>query len=120
MSMGGGGSGDLPGMGFLQMLTNGGNSSGGGGGGEAPPPVYGNTTPGTPAPGGPQMKMTPGYAQPIPLFGNMSDADLAAWMTANGVRQPQGPGSRPAPAVTPAPAPAAKPKRKINYETAGR
>ncbi len=122
------GEGSIPGMGFLQMLTNGGKG-GGGGSSVAPPgapPVGG--TPGqpmpTPSPGGaqPGAAQTPGYANPISLFGNMSDDDLATFMAQNGIRQPQGSPSLRPKALVPAvqPAPVAQPKRKINYETRGR
>lgn len=91
---GGGGGGEIPGMGFLQMFMNQGKDKGGGGGPQ--PPAYGGTppggTPGQPAPGGaqPAFKHTPGFSQAVPLFGNMADDDLAAYMAANGIRQPQG------------------------------
>ena len=94
MGMGGGGGGEIPGMGFLQMFMNQGKDKGGGGGPQ--PPAYGGTppggTPGQPAPGGaqPAFKQTPGFSQAVPLFGNMEDDDLAAYMAANGIRQPQG------------------------------
>ena len=62
----------------------------GGGQGDQPP------APSSAPPAGPSplMKPMPGYSQPMPMFGNMSDADLAAYMAANGIRMPQGPGKR--------------------------
>ncbi len=112
--------GNLPGMGFLQRLTNGGNEGGGGSPAAAP-----GTPPPAATPGGvpptstgpnPALKTMPGYSQPLSMFGNMSDQDLAAWMAANGVRQPQGPASnRPAKApAAPAPKPAPLPRDYTN------
>lgn len=81
----GSGGGGIPGMGFLQMFTNMFNGDKGGGpGGQTPPGGSAN----------PLFQSTPGYSQPIPLFGNMSDDDLTAFMANNGIRQPQGPPSK--------------------------
>lgn len=92
MGQGMSGGGGIPGMGFLQMFMNSmGGDNGGGGGNPLAPPTAGNP-PASPDQGAnPLFKQNAGYSQPMPLFGNMSDSNLAAYMKANGIRSPQGP-----------------------------